>query len=47
VRDAVDIAERAGGVLVHERDGVLREEVLLSTRELEPVGDILCGVVGR
>lgn len=29
VRDAVDVAQRTGGVLVHQVEGVDREEVLL------------------
>ncbi len=48
--DAIDIAQRAGGVFVHEGDGVLGEEILFGASELQPVsdalGDIVCaGVV--
>jgi hypothetical protein len=46
VCNAVDITQCAGSVLVHEGDGVSREEVLLGAGQLEPMGDVLGDVMG-
>jgi hypothetical protein len=45
VGDAINVAQRAGSMLVHERDGRGAEDALVGTREFESVCDVLGDVV--
>ncbi len=47
VSDAVDIAKRAGGVFVHQRDRICGEDGLVRASELKPIGDVLGDVLAR